>query len=105
MIGLEVLAILLLNSLVAGVVLGYFLRSIWDRIKKLEAKLAKQAPRTGATKGSYQTPAPVVQRDPNKSSGVVKPKTPQKLTWEADEERRKQSLEWGVGNTSQGLDK
>lgn len=91
MINLLITALTLLLLSIGGCV-GYFFRDIQDRVKRLENAQVKNKP--GVTFGSYRKAdelAPT-NRPLDKKSGVVIPKTPQKIEWDEQQERLKQNM-------------
>lgn len=77
-------------------------------IAELRAELKpKPKPKAGVTRGAYkkvdEASPDYHSPGPAKKSGVVSPKSPQRVQWEADEERRKTSSKWGISPPKQGL--
>jgi hypothetical protein len=86
---------------------GLLIGANWSELQKLRERLEeKPKPRSGVTFGSYKKVDEILPdntRDPNKKSGIVVPKTPQRIEWEANEQRRKTADKWGVTPPKQGL--
>lgn len=74
-----------LTTIVISLVAGYLYRDLIDRIKELQKKLPKDN-EIGATPASYGSIKGY--SDNNSGVGLVNPKTPEQLEWEARQEEQ-----------------
>ena len=84
----------LIVGLGIGLVVGFQHRAIFE----LQKKLQRPAKRVGVTNPYRMADQnkPYEPRPQGKTSGIVKPKSPARLQYEAEERLRKDSEKWGL---------
>jgi hypothetical protein len=80
---------LFIPTFVVGAVCGYSWRETWKLTKQIAELGKKIEPKqtSSVTRGSYLPP-----NENKQSPGIVNPKSPQLLEWEAQQERMRQNL-------------
>jgi hypothetical protein len=84
-----VIVYLFIPTFIVGAIFGYSWREVWKLTKQVAELGKKLEPKqtSSVTYGSYLPPS-----ESKQTQGIVNPKSPQLIEWEAQQERMRQNL-------------